>query len=135
MSAIITVENLGKKYMLRHRDRVPYQTLRDAITQWGKDTLRRLAHPLEGWSEDKREDFWALRDINFSVEQGDRIGIIGRNGSGNLLCSKFSAGSPIPQPGLPALKDVSPVYWKSGSDFIRSYPGERTSFSTARSWV
>src|SRR6266478_2642497 len=28
------------------------------------------------------EEFWALRDINFSVRRGEVVGIIGRNGAG-----------------------------------------------------
>ncbi len=30
------------------------------------------------------EDFWALRDINFEVRQGEVLGIIGRNGAGKF---------------------------------------------------
>ena len=31
-----------------------------------------------------KEEFWALKDINFEIEQGDRVGIIGRNGAGRM---------------------------------------------------
>jgi len=28
------------------------------------------------------EKFWALQDVSFEIQQGDRVGIIGRNGAG-----------------------------------------------------
>ena len=31
-----------------------------------------------------KEEFLALKDINFEIEQGDRVGIIGRNGAGRM---------------------------------------------------
>ncbi len=32
------------------------------------------------------DEFWALRDINFTVNQGDTLGIVGRNGAENPPC-------------------------------------------------
>ena len=31
--------------------------------------------------EIKHDEFWALRDISFSLEKGDRLGILGLNGA------------------------------------------------------
>jgi len=33
-------------------------------------------------TRDESEDFWALRHVNFTINRGDTVGIIGRNGSG-----------------------------------------------------
>ena len=44
--------------------------------------VRRFADsPIQSSSPEDR--FWALRDINFEVKQGERVGIIGRNGALN----------------------------------------------------
>ncbi|MBI1886458.1 MAG: ABC transporter ATP-binding protein [Chloroflexi bacterium] len=47
------------------------------------------------WSD----PFYALRDVGFTVERGDTIGIIGRNGSGKSTILKLIAGVMAPTDG------------------------------------
>lgn len=47
----------------------------------------------------KKKDFWALRDISFTIHKGDCVGIIGRNGSGKSSLSMLCAGILKPDEG------------------------------------
>ena len=44
-------------------------------------------------------DFWALKDINFNLEKGDSVGIVGKNGAGKSTLLKMIAHITQPTQG------------------------------------
>ena len=65
----------------------------------------------------KREVFEALKDINFEVEKGSVIGIIGQNGSGKTTLLKTIAGIFSPDVGTVDIKNNSVALLSIGLGF------------------
>jgi lipopolysaccharide transport system ATP-binding protein len=83
MKPIIEVSNLSKSYNISHQHKPRYHTIKDDLTNFLKKPIG------GGGGEEDLETFWALKDINFEVQQGDVFGIVGKNGSGKSTLLKI----------------------------------------------
>jgi lipopolysaccharide transport system ATP-binding protein len=100
MKPIITVENVSKQYRIGASD-TSYENLREIIVgavgapfRWAKGV---------GNGKPRHETIWALKDINFEVEPGEVVGIIGGNGAGKSTLLKLLSRITEPTTGRIAL--------------------------------
>ena len=86
---LVNVERVAKCYQI-------YAQPQDRLKQAFHRRMRRIL-PLA----DRQffREFWALRDVSFSVGRGETVGILGRNGSGKSTLLQMLSGQLQPSAG------------------------------------
>jgi lipopolysaccharide transport system ATP-binding protein len=102
---VIQVDRLGKCYEIYER---PIDRLKQTLYRGKRQFYR---------------EFWALRDISFSVRRGETLGIIGRNGSGKSTLLQIIAGTLKPTTGEVRVSGRVNALLELGSGFNHEFTG------------
>ncbi len=95
---IIIAENISKLFYLSHEGSQRYTALRDIISNGVKNLFKSKKETGQS------EEFWALKNISFNIEKGDRVGVIGRNGAGKSTLLKLLSRITEPSTGKITIK-------------------------------
>lgn len=81
MATAIEVRGVSKHFRLYHEQ---FTSLKERMLHWGKVPY---------------EDFWALKDVELEIQEGQTFGLLGHNGSGKSTLLKCTAGIIQPTSG------------------------------------
>ncbi len=109
-SKAVEVNKLSKKYYIREGE-PKYRLLRDDIGNFIKKPLKKRS------KKKKTKEFWALRNVSFSVKKGEVLGIIGQNGAGKSTLLKILSRITKPTSGQAYLYGSTASLLEIGTGF------------------
>ncbi|HMC43035.1 MAG TPA: ABC transporter ATP-binding protein [Acidimicrobiales bacterium] len=109
----VEVAQVSKRFRLYHEK---YTSLKERFIHLG-----RIPH----------EDFWALRDINLEIREGETVGLLGHNGSGKSTLLKCIAGILQPTTGIIKVRGRLAALLELGAGFQPELSGRDNIFLNA----
>ncbi len=118
---LIQVENISKKYC---------KDLKKSLQYGIKDILREVVG-LSKKKDLRKDEFWALRNISFTVRRGECLGLIGHNGAGKSTLLKLLNGLIKPEEGVITMKGKIGALIELGAGFSPILTGRENIYINA----
>lgn len=127
---VIAVERLSKKYVINHAGPATAISLKAALMDGVKHFFqhklwRRSQRPAE---PPKAEAFWALKDVSFHIQEGDRVAFLGRNGAGKSTLFKLLSRITEPTAGQIRIRGRIASLLEVGTGFHPDLTGRENIF-------
>jgi|RhiMetdeSRZDD1v2_1073273.scaffolds.fasta_scaffold21248_5 lipopolysaccharide transport system ATP-binding protein len=123
----IHVRGLSKRYRIGMREK--YSTIREALVRAASQPIPAVRSWWSGQNNGTEPHwFWALRDVDLEVKQGEVLGIIGPNGAGKSTLLKVLAGITEPTLGYADLYGRVASLLEVGTGFHMELTGRENIF-------
>ena len=117
----ICVQNISKCYQIYNR---PEDRLKQSV-------YPRLQRFFGKKIKQYSNEFWALKDVSFTVKKGETVGIIGRNGSGKSTLLQIICGTLSPTIGNVVTNGRVAAILELGSGFNPEFTGRENVYMNA----
>lgn len=113
MTTVIDIQDVSKRFVIRKE-----KSLKERLVNFGR-------------SNQHKDDFWALRDVNLQIASGSTVGLIGPNGSGKSTLLKMIGGILQPTSGSVHLRGRLAALLELGAGFHPDLTGRENVYLNA----